>query len=296
MATTDMNMSKTVMITTGWIEPDPLEAALRDIRVHLVFADSKRLNATWSYDVRSPFWRLYINRGRGGRLHVDGRILELVPGIPYLLPAGVHFGTSLEPGVDGLWQDFVHFSVEGVPAAILRDLIPGVVSVPRGRALDGLVAEWSRYLGKAGPGDLAQHLWTRSVVHAVLAAAIANADEAALLRFRAWLERPWQIRPALAIMAEDPVKAPSNAVLARSCGLGERQFLRKFRELTGCTPGRHLREQRIARAATALATGDEPIERIAARLGFADRFHFSKTFRMHTGVAPGTYRRMFAGR
>ena len=102
------------------------------------------------------------------------------------------------------------------------------------------------------------------------------------------------VAPALRLIEERTGRGvvPDNEELASACGLGTRQFLRRFGEAVGLSPGQYALERRVARAADSLARGDETLEALAERLGFADRFHFSKVFKARVGVAPAAYRRL----
>ena len=71
-----------------------------------------------------------------------------------------------------------------------------------------------------------------------------------------------------------------------------RTFTRRFQRAAGVSPGRWLIEQRV-RASLALLEGDEPIEHVAARVGFGS----AATYRHHFGAimrtTPTAYRRAF---
>ena len=59
-----------------------------------------------------------------------------------------------------------------------------------------------------------------------------------------------------------------------------------------CTVGEHVRERRIEQARRLLVESDAPLFEIAARVGFADHSHFTRTFRRRFGIPPGEYRRL----
>jgi AraC family transcriptional regulator, transcriptional activator FtrA len=82
------------------------------------------------------------------------------------------------------------------------------------------------------------------------------------------------------------------ATLAGRAYMSVRTFSRRFRAATGVSPGRWLIEQRV-RASLALLEGGEPIEAVAARVGFGSaatyRHHFAAIMR----TTPTAYRRAF---
>ncbi|MCG8452526.1 MAG: AraC family transcriptional regulator [Spirochaetales bacterium] len=83
------------------------------------------------------------------------------------------------------------------------------------------------------------------------------------------------------------------SMMAQSCNLGEAQFRRVFRERTGRNPKAYLEELRIRAAGELLASSDASLDEIARRMGYADRFHFSKTFKRLRSMAPRDYRRAY---
>lgn len=81
--------------------------------------------------------------------------------------------------------------------------------------------------------------------------------------------------------------------LARRAAVSSRTFARRFRELTGTSPARWLRHQRVVQAQELLESTDLTIDAIASRVGFSNaanlREHFSNV--LHT--TPSAYRRRF---
>ena len=284
------------MVITGHIPPTPASALLSSVRLDVLFSRGELLTEAWVYELCSPFWRLYVNRREGAELELDGKRMSLRAETVYLLPAGLRFRTRLARGARGVWQDFVHFEVEGFPPALLRRLFPAPVALPKVPEIAAPLAAWRTGLREEAEADLAQHLRALALVHAAFASACGQATADGRAAWAAWLAMPPVVAPALRRIEERPEEPSGNAELATLCGLGTRQFLRRFSEAVGLSPGQYALERRVALAADALARGEEPVEMIAARLGFADRFHFSKAFRSRVGVPPATYRRMHGAR
>jgi len=78
--------------------------------------------------------------------------------------------------------------------------------------------------------------------------------------------------------------------VARRVGVPYETFRRRFRATTGSTPKRFRDAARIAAAKDLLQTSSMSNGDLAAALGYADGFHFSRRFRQAVGVAPRTYR------
>nr|MBA3847045.1 helix-turn-helix domain-containing protein [Planctomycetota bacterium] len=65
---------------------------------------------------------------------------------------------------------------------------------------------------------------------------------------------------------------------------------RLFTRATGRSPLRTAALARLDRAAALVTRGDEAFAAIAARLGYANQFHFSRAFRRAYGRSPTTAR------
>jgi AraC family transcriptional regulator len=83
----------------------------------------------------------------------------------------------------------------------------------------------------------------------------------------------------------------SIAAVATECGLSRSYFIKAFRETTGTTPHRWLREHRVQQAKELLAQAATPIAEIAAACGFADQSHLTRVFTSLLGMPPGAWRR-----
>ena len=80
---------------------------------------------------------------------------------------------------------------------------------------------------------------------------------------------------------------------ARMLNLSERGFARRFRRATGQAPRDYVRDRRMDRARSLLTESWIPVEEIAARVGYADRAAFAKSFRQSVGFTPAHYRAQF---
>jgi transcriptional regulator GlxA family with amidase domain len=84
--------------------------------------------------------------------------------------------------------------------------------------------------------------------------------------------------------------------LAAVAHLSPRTFARRFRDTLGTTPLNWLVQQRVRVAQELLETGDEPVERIAALVGFGTAANLRQHFHRVTSVSPQTYRQVFRRR
>jgi AraC-like DNA-binding protein len=98
------------------------------------------------------------------------------------------------------------------------------------------------------------------------------------------------IGPALKLIHENPERPWTLSDLGQRVGLGRSAFSARFTKLVGQSMHRYVIERRMAEAAYLLEASDEPIARIASRVGYETAAAFSKLFHRYHGLTPGRYR------
>ncbi|WP_298963706.1 helix-turn-helix domain-containing protein [uncultured Roseibium sp.] len=83
------------------------------------------------------------------------------------------------------------------------------------------------------------------------------------------------------------------AIAARSSGLSDRTFLRRFKSATGYSPKAYLQELRIERARDLLIETDKSIAEICYAVGYNDPPSFVRLFARLCGLPPGGFREHF---
>jgi len=78
--------------------------------------------------------------------------------------------------------------------------------------------------------------------------------------------------------------------LAENVHLNPDYFSRLFTSIMGIRPIKYIQIRRIERAQLLLATTSYSLEEIAQMVGLNNRSYFSRLFKTHTGVSPGSYR------
>jgi AraC-like DNA-binding protein len=97
------------------------------------------------------------------------------------------------------------------------------------------------------------------------------------------------VERAIALMQNTPAGLTVTR-MAEEAFLGERRFREVFRRATGTTPKRYYDTLRLEHAAQLLMATPLSVAQVADRLGFSSPYHFSRTFRLHFGRPPSTYR------
>lgn len=102
------------------------------------------------------------------------------------------------------------------------------------------------------------------------------------------------LQPALDYIAKNYSNPHiTNDLLAELCGISTVYFRKTFEKVYSVPAMRYLQNLRIAKAKALLSSDFESISQVAESIGYASIYHFSKTFRQHTGMSPSQYARNF---
>lgn len=93
-----------------------------------------------------------------------------------------------------------------------------------------------------------------------------------------------------ALVDAEAGRLKSTAEIAAAAGLRSETICRLFKRFLETTPGDYLRARRVRLAAERLREPGARVKEVAAALGFADAFHFSRVFRAETGLSPRAWR------
>jgi AraC-like DNA-binding protein len=158
-------------------------------------------------------------------------------------------------------------------------------TVPLRRREAALVHLLVRHLREWAPPD---PLWVEETLYEVLAALSPDGAAPRPPRASARHDRfVHQVKEVLSSRAEQPWSVTAIAKVMKTSPF---HACRVFRGRTGYTLHGYLTEQRLRRALTRLAEGQE-IGEIAVRLGFATHSHFTAHFHSAFGVTPSEFRR-----
>ncbi len=85
----------------------------------------------------------------------------------------------------------------------------------------------------------------------------------------------------------------TNSKLAEKTRLATNAFIRLFADETGISPQKYVKNKRIDKACILLHHSNLTIDEVAEKTGFADRYHFSRNFKIITGISPARYKKEF---
>jgi transcriptional regulator GlxA family with amidase domain len=82
--------------------------------------------------------------------------------------------------------------------------------------------------------------------------------------------------------------------LAEQAGMGPRNFIRRFKAVTGRLPSAYVQALRISAAKEMLELGAASIQEVSSTIGYGDIAFFRELFKRHAGMTPTEYRSRFA--
>jgi len=229
----------------------------------------------WSEpEVRDDYRMVLVRRGRFRRW-ADGTDADLDSTMAYL-------------GVPGEEERFAHPAGGDVCTSVFFD--PSLWERrAKGMAVyvDARVdLAHRRLLAAAGDGDI-DYALTEELLHLIMTSVRQPVDP------------PRPADRALVASAREAIieGAPESAglcPLARLLKVSPYRLSRTFSQQVGVSLTRYRNRVRVSQAMDQLAQGEPSLANLAARLGFADQAHLTRTVREHLGHAPSTLRRLLA--
>lgn len=242
-----------------------------EVRVVLAgFAPAVR---SWQYShAGTPTWRFYWNPEPGAWLLSHGEKIDLVPGTAVLIPPRTPFAT----GAEGAFPHFyVHFTFGAT-------CVPERRRVIRLRSGDVLLPGIRRGLPRFSPAEI------RFAAAAAVNAALLALPEG----FLTLKEEPQGesfFEQAVDIFEEDLSRTFNCEELARRCGTSVNTLQRQFLAASGLPVKKWLLNRKMEYAVQLLLTEGRSVKETASLLGFADRYHFSKSFKLFFGMSPARF-------
>jgi AraC-like DNA-binding protein len=305
------------------VEPDTVDALLRDLRVASTVYCRSTLTAPWGFGVRARGLAAFhvITKGECW-LQVDGEAdtRHLRAGDLVILPRGDTHWLRDDPDSPTLWlEDLLAnhpvdadlrlrdggsgpptdllcgaFAIEGSRQHPVLSALPTAINL-RGdgeRALPWLATTLELLaLAIDAPGAGAAVVVERLsdvMLAQALRAALVELEDAEGLNLE--LLRDGGIAPAVRAIHERPQHGWTLGELSRLTSMSRSAFAARFRALTGDSPIRYVTRCRLARAARQLRTTDATLAEIARNAGYESEFSFSRAFKRAFGIAPSAYR------
>jgi AraC-like DNA-binding protein len=232
--------------------------------------------ATYKYD---PFNYLVLS----SHLHFQAEILEATPAIPFL-----SFVLQIDPSVvrevtsdmlDGRATTFRHHAAENEPP----DQSAFVSALDQ--ELAGAVLRFLCSIDTGADRRVLAPMYLREMVYRVL----QREQYARLLAIAASEAASNPVSAVLEYVREHLTEPLTVADMAEQVSLSPSAFAHLFREVTGRSPYRFVKEMRLDKARELLIDSQFPVARVSKEVGYGSVSHFISEFRARFGVTPRAY-------
>lgn len=266
-------MLQTVKKMSDFANPGILRKIILHPEVMILRTQDYRRVTDWNISDRlAPFWFLFWNRTPGAELVFQNRVVSLTPGNIVLIPPLTLFSTRAGQPFS---QVFIEFTVGG---SEFRNIRRHEVVLPAEEHIPRLTSNY------------------RSNVRHALGLYSLLFDLLLRIPEEYFQAEPGQaidprIAKALDLIGVHPKNECTNRQLSKSLHMSTSSFSHLFTQNIGMSPQRYILRRELEKAQIMLGDPELPINVIAMKTGFADRYHFSKAFKSFFGISPAAMRK-----
>jgi len=225
----------------------------------------------------------YVASGRGS-VTLGGRSGELHPGSVFAYSSAMHCEIQTATG-DPLVKYFFCFGGDNARSRLTRaELAPGTVRNLANHAEVRTIAEDLIREGQRSSRNTREICATLFDLLLLKLADAVHAEPAANEPARQNFLR------CKALIDTEAATLRTLDEIARKAGLEKSSVCRLFRRFLGTSPYQYLLRQKMNRAAELLLHRGGLVKEVAGQMGFADPFHFSRSFKSVHGKAPSRCR------
>lgn len=225
-------------------------------------------------NVISPFSRMYYIIDGKGELFYAGKKVELCPGNLYFIPLGVRFNYKCD---DTLEKIFFHINLFSEERLDFFSSMKEIISVPV-QEIDDLLRDFH----SAG-------FFSEIAVKSRIYKDIFRIAEKGLKDYSAMPHSELVLKTLEYINSNLSVKL-NIKVIAEALFVSQSQLTKKFNAEMKIGIGSYIDTRIIFEAEKMMAAGIS-IDDISEKLGFCDRFYFTRRFKEQIGMTPGEYKR-----
>lgn len=257
----------------------PFARETEKINMHISEIAYAYLGRDWKCkNGKAPYARVYyVCRGRG-ELRYGGKVVPLLSGNIYVIPANLDYSYSCE---DSLEKLYCHVNLQCYNRRELTEDMRDVAILSERKAdVEAAVRHWRS--GDVYSAMLLKELLYRTVCEAISHSG-AKADE---VRTYSPL-----IKQAVSYI-EKHLRADLTATqVATALFVSDSRLQKTFRAEMGTPLGKYVTGRVLSVAEEQLRLSRRTIREISDSLGFCDRFYFSRTFSARYGMSPAKYRK-----
>ena len=265
---------------------------LNSLRLQIFETSYLEKGNDWHFKhIVSPFNRLYFVKGGDASVRPSfdvGAYTALEPGKIYLIPLGRSFDYICQSHIEKL---YIHFRLEVIEGLDLFELMRSnsatAVVTPLELKSHRPISEWRSLFNKAYESEeIADVLKFDGQLKELLASNVSfslSSISALILHQKKYAEE-------LQFIKQNLRHGLSIKDVSMISGKAEAKFSRDFRRDFGFSLKSYLLRSLTRKAQEKLWLSSEPINQIAAELGFDDVYYFSRFFKKYSGKTPSEFR------
>lgn len=283
-------------------DPSKNIQSFTDVKLNLLNCRYWKLELWDCHDMAFPFWRIYWNKNSGGVMRHNFMTYDMSPDKVYVVAPFTSFSTKYvknhfhKKGIHvagsqvnkhdnettvqrSLLHLFIHFKL-GIP---FDNVFPGIFEIKMTPYLLINLEYLTNRLKTENRKFYATYtLKLQSIVNDILSNIgpelfkTLNVDHRILNVIR---------------HIENYIEGkPTNSDLAAIANMAPNSFSRLFKQKMNMTLHNYIMKRKIAQSCDLFLHTNQSISEVAHNIGFSDRFHFSRVFKMITGSSPAVYK------
>lgn len=250
-----------------------------------VSASFLRIKRDYLHTSRNHFALLYLLRGKGKYIDVNGEEYQLQTGnLVFRRPDVKH---SIIRDHDGEWLEFaVTFSKQIYETLITLEIIDtkrDVLDIGIDQLKLDKLCRFTEKISSYTPSNFPALILDLQNLFYNLTTEFAEHDSAEFIQNK--------LKEACRYLSEDLDKPLTIPECAEKLGLGYHLFRKEFRENMGLSPKAYRVNKRIELAQNMMRDDSLSLKEIAAKLNYPDFATFAKQYKRVTGISPAVFRK-----
>jgi AraC-like DNA-binding protein len=284
-------------------DPSLIKQEFTDVKLKILCCRYWRLNLWDCHDMVFPFWRIYWNKNLGGILKQSGNTHVMDSETIYIIPPFTSFSSQYKKNhqfnqginVSGrhmsqsdneaqcseqsLLHLFIHFNL-GIP---FDNVFPGIYKVKTTASmLERLDYLTERLKIEHSTFHVTYTLKLQSIIKEIL----SNIGPELFKT----LNVDHRILSVIRHIENHINEDLTNSKLAEVANMATNSFSRLFKQKMEITLHNFIMKRKIAQSCELFSHTNKSIEEVAFDMGFSDRYHFSRIFKLITGTTPAVYK------
>lgn len=255
-----------------------IKNALNALNIEISYSAHVFLDERWRRTrVCDSITRLYYVRSGKGFLECSGERTEMTGGKMYIIPSGVEFSY----GCEELEKIYFHVSVSGVEKYDLLRSVKKIYALPFSEN------DYLKLLSLYNSDNYLDLLEVKLILYRTVMAFAKQYDfvKIPVVKYSETVRKTMKY-------IQDNLKA--NIILkdiSAELFISESKIRQDFKKEMGVTIGRYIDDLIFTEAKKLLERRDLSIKEISEKLGFCDRFYFSRRFKEQCNKTPSQYKR-----